>query len=187
MCCSSLVYSQNHTHDSSGHNHDHATHQDSSYHCASCNHHLFDAEKATPISSHVLHYHGVATDNTQTAIHCKGCSSHLGYYNHQHSLFQVIGDKVGQEEETTFHCLACLLPLFEEQSLFTSNKSFHYFSTPIDKKRIALAERNQFYKKQADSVKCRNCDAAIGKAHSNHSGGFGLRLNLKSVKRQKKN
>ena len=78
------------------------------------------------------------------------------------------------------------MPLFEKQSLFTSNESFHYFSAPIDKKRVALAERNQFYKRQIDDVKCGRCDATIGEVRNNDSGGFGIRLNLGAVKKRKK-
>ncbi len=183
MCCSSLAQSQIKVSDSI----EHFSHQDSSYHCGQCNHHLFDAEEATAISPHTLHYHGVGTDSTETAIHCSACRSHLGYYNHQHNLFKVIGDKLGEEEETVYHCLSCLMPLFDKQSLFTSNASFYYFSTPIDKERVALAERNQFYKRQIDDVKCRRCDSPIGEVHHNDSGGFGMRLNMDAMKRRKKN
>lgn len=182
MCCSSIAQSQIKVSDSN----EHSSHQDSSYHCAQCNHHLFDADEATAINPHTLHYHGVGTDSTETAIHCSACRSHLGYYNHQHNLFKVIGNKIGKEEETPFQCLSCLLPLFEEESLFTSNDSFHYFSTPIDKERIDLAERNQFYKRQIDDVKCRRCGAGLGDVHNNDSGGFGMRLNLGAVKKRKK-
>ena len=181
MCCSSLAQSQNNTSDSFTH-----SHENSAYHCAQCSHHLFDAEEATAISPHVLQYHGVGTDSTRTAIHCRACSSHLGYYNQQHNLFQVIGDKLWKEEETPFRRLSCLLPLFEEQSLFTSNDSFYYFSTPIDQERIALAERNQFYKRQIDDVKCGRCDATIGEVRENNSGGFGVRLNLSAINKQRK-
>ena len=160
--------------------------QDSSYHCNACKSHLFHTDDATILNKKALHYHGVATDSSKTSFHCAGCNGHLGYYQHDEKTYQVLGNKLDEKDTGKFHCLSCQMPLFDKQSLSSSDESYSYFSAPLDEERIALEERNKFYKIQNSAATCGRCDAVIGEANENDSGGFGLRINLGAVGKKKK-
>lgn len=160
--------------------------QDSSYHCKACSGHLFDADDATILNKEALHYHGVATDSTKISFHCAGCNSHIGYYHDHHNTYQVLGDKVEEKDNDRIYCLSCQMPLFNKQSLSNTNESDSYFSAPIDKQRVKLEKRNKFYKIQNSVTTCGRCDAVIGEANENDSGGFGLRINLGAIGKKKR-
>jgi len=164
-----------------------AMHQDSAYHCTMCEEHLFDTEEGTIIGEEI-HYHGVATDETITAFHCVGCSSHLGYHNHETVTYQLVNTNVAQDDTNAFLCLSCQMPIFDQQALTDSDDSFYYFDEPIDKERIVLEERNKFYTAEAQTpnLKCSACKGIIGEVSPNNTGGFGLRVNLNAVKKKKR-
>ena len=166
--------------------HHHHTHQDSSFSCGACNMHLLDANDATAINKYELHYHGIATDSSKTAFHCAGCKSHLGYYHKEDAEYQVLNNKVKEKGNSGVHCLSCQMPLFNKEDLSNSDDTSSYFSKPIEENRIALAERNKFYKLQGSKATCGKCGARIGEVDKNDSGGFGMRLNLGAVKKKKR-
>jgi len=192
MCYSLAIQAQvpttkdhsGHDHASHDHSHDHAT-QDSSYHCGMCDKHLFDANEATIINKKELHYHGIATENTKTPFHCAACKGHLGYYDHEHTTFQVINSHT-DHKKGTFHCLSCQLPIFDQKDLTSSDDRYSYFRQPIDEERLALEKRNKFYSIKNSSATCAGCTGRIGEVDKNNSGGFGMRLNLSAVKKKKR-
>ena len=197
MCYSLAILAQTPTKDHAGHDHaahdhsqDHATPQDSSYHCAFCEKHLFDSKDATVINEKELHFHGIATDDTKTPIHCAACKDHLGYYDHEHTTYQVINSHT-EHRNGTFHCLSCQFPIFDEKDLISSDKTnpdnrYSYFRQPIDAERIVLEKRNKFYSIKNSNVTCAGCTGRIGEVDKNDSGGFGMRLNLGAVKKKKR-
>ena len=164
----------------------HHTHQDSSFSCGACSAHLLDANNATLINKYELHYHGVATDSSKTAFHCAGCKSHLGYYQQEGATYQVLNDKVIEKDTSGFHCLSCQMLLFDKEDLSKSEETSSYFSKPTEENRIALDERNKFYKLQGSEATCGRCDSVIGEVDENDSGGFGLRLNVGAIKKEKR-
>jgi len=164
----------------------HPSHQDSSYHCKMCDKFLFNDNEATILDKKDLYYHGIATNDTKTPFHCAGCDGHLGYYDHKHETYEVINRNVDEKDSAIFHCLSCQMPIFDQKALANSDESFSYFKEPIDKKRIALEERNKFYNIQNSHATCRACKGRIGEVTKNDTGGFGMRLNLGSVKKKKR-
>ena len=173
------------TSNSTNHQHTH-THQDSSFSCGACGGHLLDANNTTAINKSEIHYHGVATDSTKTAFHCAGCRSHLGYHHQGDAKYQVINNKITEKGNSDFRCLSCQMQLFSREDLSSSDDTSSYFSRPIADDRIALDQRNKFYKVQGSKATCGNCDSTIGEVDKNDSGGFGMRLNLGAVKKNKK-
>ena len=148
--------------------------------------HLLDANNATVINKYELHYHGIATDSSKTAFHCAGCKSHLGYHHQENNEYQVINNKIVEKEITGYHCLSCQMPLFKKEDLSNSDATYSYFSKPTADNRIALAERNKFYKIQDSKATCGKCGSILGEVTKNDTGGFGMRLNLGAVKKKKR-
>jgi len=177
---------------------DHHIQQDSAYHCGLCEKYLFDVYESTEVDEDHLHYHGVGTDDSKKAIHCSGCESHLGYYDHEHNHFLVSGDNVDKADTGIFHCAACRLPVFDEQERFSqeiidqeeasTDNNYFYFKKPIKEDRINIDDRKKFYKVALGSpqVTCRGCNGRIGEVDLNHTNGFGVRINLGSVKKRKR-
>ncbi len=161
--------------------HDHA------YHCNACHTHLFDAAESTIIKNEI-HYHEPATDNNSVAFTCAGCSSPLGYLTD--NLYQLSNDKVNQKN-SVYHCAACQAAVFDAQNLNRSDNSFSYFSTPIEQAIITTnTERRKFYKMEADkeAIQCAVCEINFGKVvQDNDTGGFGVRVNINSVNKKRKN
>ena len=191
MCYGLVIQAQNHDHaghDHAAHDHakhDHAADQDGSYHCKMCDKQLFNVDEATIIDKKELHYHGIATDDSKTPFHCAACKGHLGYYDHEHTTYQVINSHT-DKHTGNYHCLSCQLPVFDQKDLTSSDDKYSYFREPIDKERIALEERNKFYSIKSGNVTCAACNSKIGEVNKNDSGGFGVRLNLRDVKKKKK-
>jgi len=188
FCYSSSINAQvvlkqhsTHNHDSKqkhGSKHQHDSHdQHDSYHCGACNTHLFDADEATIVGENVLHYHGIATEESQSSFHCAACQSHLGYFNHEDSTYQVINNKIG-EGDSQFYCAACQFPLFNSETLASKGESSSFFSEPIHSDRIKLDDRKKFYKIDGPNAVCGRCNSRFGDYNKNGSGGFGLRINL---------
>ena len=197
MCYCFAIQAQNHDHTGHDHEkhdhaahehekHDHIAHPDSTYHCGMCDKHLFNVDEATVIDNKELHYHGIATDDSKTPFHCAACKGHLGYYDHEHTTYQVINSHTNKKHNGTFHCLSCQLPIFDQKDLTSSDDRYSYFREPIDKERIALEERNKFYSIKGSNVTCAGCNSRIGEVNKNDSGGFGMRLNLRGVKKKER-
>ena len=162
----------------------HHTHQDSSYHCGICDSYLFDSHEVSNINNNELHYHGIGTSESQTPFHCAGCSTHLGYYNDKHDHYQVLNQNVDKKESGKFHCLACQMPLFDQQ--VKADDSSTYFKQPIAEGRIVLDDRMKFYKVTDSHLTCKSCKGHIGSINRNNTGGFGMRLNLSKVKKKRR-
>ncbi len=77
----------------------------------------------------------------------------------------------------------------KQQATKNYNDLYTYFKAPINENRIALEKRNKFYKasKATSTIHCRVCDGQLGGLNNNDSGGFGLRVGINKVKKQKKN
>ncbi len=163
---------------------DHA-HQDSSYHCGMCNANLFGSHEATIIDNNQLHIHGIGTDENRSPFHCSGCSSHLGYYNHEHDHYEVDLKSLDQKSTGKFHCAACQLPIFDEQELTSSDEFSSHFKQPIDQDRIVVKGIEKFYKVAGSHISCKACNGRLGEVSLNDSRGFGLRINLGAVKKKK--
>lgn len=173
-----------HQHDSkhqhgSKRNHDSHDKHDS-YHCGACNTHLFDANEATLVSDNVLHYHGIATNDSQKSFQCAACQSHLGYFNQADSTYQVISNTIG-ENDTHFYCAACRFPIFNSEAFISSKGSSSLFSDPIKEERIKIDNKKKFYKIDGPNAVCGRCQSRLGDYNKNGSGGFGLRINLGPV------
>ena len=78
-------------------------------------------------------------------------------------------------------------PLAYDKLIIACGSTPNKFGWPGQDLKKVQGERNQFYKRQIDDVKCRRCDSPIGEVHHNDSGGFGMRLNMDAMKRRKKN
>jgi|GEM_PF-3189188 len=163
----------------------HSGQQDSAYHCGMCNKYLFGVHEITNIGGDLLHYHGIGTDGTKSSIHCSGCNNPLGYYNHEHHNYQVLNKNIDKKDSGEFHCSSCQMPLFSQQDIGSTDERYFYFEEPIKKDRIEFKERNKFYKVTGSHITCKACNARIGSVSPNDDGaGFGIRLNIGSVKKR---
>ena len=152
-----------------------------------CEKYLFASHEATNVDNTHIHYRGIGTDETKSTFHCSACSTHLGYYNHEQDSYQVLNGNVDKKDNGKFHCSFCQMPLFDQQELDNADDLYTYFNSPIAENRIALEERNKFYKVTTEShLKCKSCNSLLGSAIQNDSGGFGIRLNLDKVKKRKR-
>ena len=188
---------EDHHHDGHHDEDHHHAHQDSSYHCGMCSSYLFDTDEVTNINNTDLHYHGIGSEEHKSTFQCAACNSHLGFYNHKHNNYEVLNKSVVKKDGGIFHCAACQMPLFEanavdkqpvkKQTADNYNDLYTFFKAPINEDRIALEKRNKFYKTTDSDIHCRVCDGQLGGLNNNDSGGFGLRVNINKVKKQKKN
>ena len=170
--------------------HHEATTQDSSYHCGLCDSYLFGVHEATILNNEELHYHGIASAEGESSFHCAGCNGHLGYYQHDDDTYKVSNDYVNKKEDHAVVCLHCQLPIFDATSLTASNDTHSYFKKPIAEERVKVDDRYRFFNfrnPENTDIGCGNCGAHIGQALGNDNSGFGLRLNIASTKKKKRN